>query len=50
MFGQLRMFAPNQEEVWRFSPFNYLSILRWMRRDDAGPVSPIGRCFFYSAS
>jgi two-component system LytT family sensor kinase len=37
VFGQLRMFAPNQEEVWRFSPFNYLSIIRWMRRDDTRP-------------
>ncbi|MBO0911506.1 MAG: histidine kinase [Acidobacteria bacterium] len=29
--GQLREFAPNREEVWRFSPFNYLSIFRWLR-------------------
>lgn len=35
--GQLRKFAPNSEEVWRFSPFNYLSILRWMRRGEARP-------------
>jgi two-component system, LytTR family, sensor kinase len=35
--GQLRKFAPNNEEVWRFSPFNYLSILRWMRRGEARP-------------
>jgi two-component system, LytTR family, sensor kinase len=35
--GQLRQFAPNNEEVWRFSPFNYLSILRWMRRGEARP-------------
>lgn len=35
--GQLRQFAPNSEEVWRFSPFNYLSILRWMRRGEARP-------------
>ncbi|HEY7354009.1 MAG TPA: histidine kinase [Terriglobales bacterium] len=30
--GQLRQFAPNREEVWRFSPFNYLSIFRWIKR------------------
>src|SRR5581483_9926934 len=35
--GQLRKFAPNSEEVWRFSPFNYLSLLRWMRRGEARP-------------
>jgi two-component system, LytTR family, sensor kinase len=35
--GQLRKFAPNREEVWRFSPFNYLSIFRWMRRGEARP-------------
>jgi two-component system LytT family sensor kinase len=35
--GQLRKFAPNQEEVWRFSPFNYLSIFRWMMRGEARP-------------
>jgi len=29
--GQLRKFAPNREEVWRFSPFNYLSVFRWVR-------------------
>jgi len=29
--GQLRKFAPNREEVWRFSPFNYLSVFRWLR-------------------
>jgi two-component system, LytTR family, sensor kinase len=30
--GQLRMFSSNHEEIWSFSPFNYLSILRWSRR------------------
>jgi two-component system LytT family sensor kinase len=32
--GQLRQVSPNHEEVWRFSPFNYLSVLRWMRRSE----------------
>jgi two-component system LytT family sensor kinase len=35
--GQLRRFAPNHEEIWRFSPFNYLSILRWLRRSELRP-------------
>jgi two-component system LytT family sensor kinase len=35
--GQIREFAPNHEEVWRFSPFNYLSIFRWMKRGEARP-------------
>src|SRR5581483_11452522 len=35
--GQLRIFAPNHEEVWRFSPFNYLSIFRWIRRTETRP-------------
>ena len=35
--GQLREFAPNHDEVWRFSPFNYLSIFRWMKRGEARP-------------
>jgi two-component system LytT family sensor kinase len=35
--GQLRRFAPNSEEVWRFSPFNYLSIFRWIRRGESRP-------------
>ena len=33
--GQLRKFTPHHEEIWRFSPFNYLSVLRWFRR--SGP-------------
>jgi two-component system LytT family sensor kinase len=37
--GQLRKFAPNREEVWRFSPFNYLSIFRWVRARGAGRPS-----------
>lgn len=35
--GQLRELAPNHDEVWKFSPFNYLSIFRWMRRGEARP-------------
>ena len=35
--GQLREFSPNHEEVWRFSPFNYLSVLRWLRRTESRP-------------
>jgi two-component system LytT family sensor kinase len=35
--GQLRTFAPSHEEVWQFSPFNYLSIFRWLRRGGARP-------------
>jgi two-component system LytT family sensor kinase len=35
--GQLREFAPHPEEVWNFSPFNYLSILRWIRRSEPQP-------------
>ncbi|MBV9180033.1 MAG: sensor histidine kinase, partial [Acidobacteria bacterium] len=35
--GQLREFTPHQEEVWNFSPFNYLSILRWIRRSAPQP-------------
>src|SRR5215475_5230193 len=30
--GQLREFAPNHEEIWKFSPFNYLSLMGWFRR------------------
>jgi len=35
--GQLRHFIPRDEEIWSFSPFNYLSLLRWMRRSDQRP-------------
>lgn len=35
--GQLRRLTPNHEEIWRFSPFNYLSVLRWLRRSDTRP-------------
>ena len=35
--GQLRQFAPNHEEIWRFSPFNYLSLYRWIRRTEPRP-------------
>jgi two-component system LytT family sensor kinase len=30
--GQFRMLSANHEEIWSFSPFNYLSIVRWARR------------------
>ena len=35
--GQLRRFAPSHEEVWKFSPFNYLSVSRWVRRAQPRP-------------
>jgi two-component system LytT family sensor kinase len=35
--GQLREFSPNHEEIWKFSPFNYLSVLRWFRRTQPRP-------------
>jgi len=35
--GQLREFSPNHEEIWKFSPFNYLSVLRWVRRTEPRP-------------
>ena len=35
--GQLREFSPNHEEIWKFSPFNYLSLLRWVRRTEPRP-------------
>ena len=35
--GQLRRFAPSHEEVWKFSPFNYFSVSRWVRRDQPRP-------------
>jgi two-component system LytT family sensor kinase len=35
--GQLRHFIPRDEEIWSFSPFNYLSLLRWMRRSEQRP-------------
>ncbi len=31
--GQLRQFAPEQEDIWSFSPFIDLSIYRWIRRN-----------------
>jgi two-component system LytT family sensor kinase len=31
--GQLRRFAPEQEDIWSFSPFVDLSIYRWIRRN-----------------
>ena len=35
--GQVREFAPNHEEIWKFSPFNYLSLVRWIRRAEPRP-------------
>src|SRR5260221_6169420 len=35
--GQMRRFIPHDEEVWSFSPFNYLSVLRWLRRSSERP-------------
>lgn len=35
--GQLREFAPNHEEIWKFSPFNYLSLVGWFRRKATRP-------------
>jgi two-component system LytT family sensor kinase len=31
--GQLRRFAPEQDDIWSFSPFIDLSIYRWIRRN-----------------
>ena len=31
--GQLRQFAPEQEDIWSFSPFVDLTIFRWIRRN-----------------
>ena len=31
--GQLRIIAPNREDIWSFSPFMDLSIYRWIRRN-----------------
>jgi two-component system, LytTR family, sensor kinase len=31
--GQLRRFAPEEEDIWSFSPFVDLSIYRWIRRN-----------------
>ncbi|HZP18056.1 MAG TPA: histidine kinase [Terriglobales bacterium] len=35
--GQLREFSPSHEEIWKFSPFNYISVLRWVRRTEPRP-------------
>src|SRR6266699_6877402 len=35
--GQLREFAPEREEIWKFSPFNYLSLVRWIRPTEPKP-------------
>jgi two-component system, LytTR family, sensor kinase len=35
--GQLRELAPHREEIWKFSPFNYLSLYRWIRRAQPRP-------------
>jgi two-component system, LytTR family, sensor kinase len=44
--GQLRQFAPDREEVWRFSPFNYLSIFRWIKRGEFHPRFPDWQMMF----
>src|SRR5437016_1322308 len=31
--GQLRVIAPDREDIWSFSPFIDLSIYRWIRRN-----------------
>ena len=31
--GQLRIIAPDREDIWSFSPFMDLSIYRWIRRN-----------------
>jgi two-component system LytT family sensor kinase len=56
--GQLREFTPHHEEIWNFSPFNYLSVLRWFRRTEPRPsfsdwqmiflVTILGLRFVYS--
>src|SRR5882672_7145029 len=33
MAGQLRLLAPDREDIWSFSPFVDLSIYRWIRRN-----------------
>ena len=35
--GQLRRYIPDDDEIWSFSPFNYLSLLRWFRRTHERP-------------
>ena len=35
--GQLRQLSPSHEEVWKFSPFNYLSLPRWIKRSEQRP-------------
>jgi two-component system LytT family sensor kinase len=35
--GELRELAPHREEIWKFSPFNYLSLYRWIRRAEPRP-------------
>jgi two-component system LytT family sensor kinase len=47
--GQLRHFIPHDEEIWSFSPFNYLSILRWMRRSDERPSFSDWQMVFFLA-
>ena len=58
--GQLREFTPHHEEIWRFSPFNYLSLLRWFRRTEPRPsfsdwqmgflLTIVGLSFVYTAA
>src|SRR5262249_46087227 len=35
--GQLRTLAPDQEEIWSFSPFVDLAIVRWIKRNFPKP-------------
>ncbi len=47
--GQLRHFIPHDEEIWSFSPFNYLSVLRWMRRSAERPSFSDWQMVFFLA-
>jgi two-component system LytT family sensor kinase len=35
--GHLRQYSPSHEEVWKFSPFNYLSLPRWIKHSEQRP-------------
>ena len=35
--GHLRQYSPSHEEVWKFSPFNYLSLPRWIKQSEQRP-------------
>ena len=36
-------------EIWKFSPFNYLSVLRWLRRTEPRPSFSDWQMVFLSA-